>query len=184
MERTDYYQLIHQHIAPDSQLYPIYMIHCHMVTRKALTIADKLGLAPERKQFIEEAAMLHDIGIVRTNTPSIHCYGELPYICHLVEGSAILQQAGLPRHARVAESHAGTGLTVAQIQAQKLPLPLRDLAPVTLEEEIISFADLFYSKDVNALWQEKSLAKIRASVAKYGAESLTKLETWVERFYV
>ena len=126
--------------------------------------------------------MLHDIGIIRTNTPDIFCYGDLPYICHLSEGRAILEAEGLPRHAIVAETHVGVGLTKEQIQVQGLPLPLRDMKPTTIEEEIISFADLFYSKNSEKLWREKPIKKVRENIAKRGKEQLAILDDWIKRF--
>jgi uncharacterized protein len=182
MERQDYFRIIHKYIPPDSPTYPIYLVHCSMVTNKALTIAKKLNLPDKSLNFIEEAAMLHDIGIIRTNTPDIYCYGDLPYLCHLSEGRKILEAEGLPRHAIVAETHVGVGLSKEQIQAQNLPLPHRDMKPTTLEEEIISFADLFYSKNPEKLWREKSLKKVRENVAKRGKEHSTTLENWIKRF--
>ncbi|MBV7327573.1 phosphohydrolase [Chloroflexi bacterium TSY] len=178
----DYFPLIHKYISPTSAVYPIYMTHCHLVANKALTIARKLGLSDESQRFIEEAAMLHDIGIIKVDSPGIYCYGELPYLCHLTEGSAILNREGLSRHARVAECHASTGIMREEILENALPLPPRDLVPETVEEEIISFADFFYSKNIKRLWHEKQLDKIRANVSKYGPAKEAKLEEWIERF--
>ena len=182
MERLDYFRIIHKYIPPDSPTYPIYLIHCQLVAHKALTIAKRLRLSDKKLTFIEEAAMLHDIGIIRTNTPDIFCYGDLPYLCHLSEGRAILEAEGLPRHALVAETHVGVGLTKEQIQEQGLPLPPRDMKPTTIEEEIISFADLFYSKNREKLWREKPLKKVRENIAKRGKDQLAILDDWIKRF--
>lgn len=182
VERKAYFQIIHKYIPPASPTYPIYLIHCSLVANKAVTIAQKLHLSTKQQTFIEEAAMLHDIGIIQTNTPDLYCYGDLPYICHLTEGRKILEAEGLPLHAIVAETHVGVGLTKEQIAAQNLPLPPRDLKPTTLEEEIISFADLFYSKNPAKLWREKSVKKVRESIAKRGEEQLAILDNWIARF--
>jgi uncharacterized protein len=182
MERLDYFRIIHKYIPPDSPTYPVYIIHCQLVAHKALTIAKNLRLSTKKQSFIEEAAMLHDIGIIRTNTPDIFCYGDLPYLCHLSEGRVILEAEGLPRHAVVAETHVGVGLTKEQIQEQGLPLPHRDMKPTTIEEEIISFADLFYSKNREKLWREKSLKKVRENIAKRGTDQLAILDDWIKRF--
>ena len=182
MERVDYFRIIHKYIPPDSPLYPIYLIHCQLVANKALKIARKLKLSDESQQFIEEAAMLHDIGILRTNAPGIYCYGDLPYVCHVLEGCKILEAEGLPRHAQVAESHIGVGINQEDIREQNLPFPPRDIFPKTVEEQIISYADFFYSKNPKNLWQEKSLDKIRKNVAKRGKQKSDILEEWIERF--
>ena len=34
------------------------------------------------KDFLYEAAMLHDIGIFLTDAAGIHCFGDKLYICH------------------------------------------------------------------------------------------------------
>jgi len=182
MERVDYFRIIHKYIAPDTPLYPIYIIHCQLVTNKALTIARKLKLSDESQQFIEEAAMLHDIGIFRTHAPDIFCSGDLPYVCHVLEGRKILEAEGLPRHAQVAESHIGVGVTQTDIVEQNLPFPPRNIFPATVEEQVISYADFFYSKNPEKLWQEKSLDKIRKSVAKRGKKKAAILEDWIARF--
>ena len=106
MERTDVFRIIHKYIPPDSPTYPLYVIHCMLVAQRAVEIGQRLGLAAERVAFLEEAAMLHDIGIVATNTPSLFCTGTLPYLMHTVEGAKMLAAEGLPLHARVAERHA------------------------------------------------------------------------------
>ena len=182
MNQVDYFHIIHKYIPPDSPTYPIYVTHCHMVAKQALDIAERLALSDESKRFIEEAAMLHDIGIIRTDTPSLYCTGDLPYVCHVVEGRKILEAEGLPRHARVAERHIGAGLTKEDIARQELPLPAKDIAPESIEEEIISFADFFYSKSAGKLWRAKPLEKIRDNVAKHGERGLATLDDWIERF--
>ncbi len=184
MQRVEYFQIIHRYIAPDSATYPLYLIHCQLVANKALTIARHLQLSADSQQFIEEAAMLHDIGIIRTDTPSLHCTGTRPYVCHVLEGREILEAEGLPRHAAVAESHIGVGLTQQEIVEQALPFPPRTIFPATVEEQIISFADLFFSKDPDKLWQEKTLQKVRKSVAKRGQAKVAILEEWIEKFHV
>lgn len=183
MERVDYFRIIHKYIPPDSWTYPLYIIHCQLVASRAVTIGMRLKLSEESLQFIEEAAMLHDIGIVRTDTPNLYCTGDLPYVCHVIEGRKILEAEGLPRHAAVAESHIGVGITQQDIIEQNLPFPPRDIFPATLEEQIISFADFFYSKNPEKLWQEKPLDKIRKSVAKRGQEKSAILEKWIHKFY-
>lgn len=83
----------------------ILMRHSRDVADRALLIADRhpeLGLD---RGFLEEAAMLHDIGVFRTDAPGIQCFGTEPYICHGMIGAEILRSEGCPRHARVCERH-------------------------------------------------------------------------------
>lgn len=150
------------------------LVHSGLVARKALAIADAKGLEVDR-DFVREAAMLHDIGIISTDAPGIMCRGTLPYICHGVEGSRMLGELGLLRHALVCERHTGAGLTVADIDSQALPLPRRDMCPQSLEEKLICYADKFYSKSGDPT-AEKSLERVRRSMLKFGPEAAARFE--------
>ena len=124
--------------------------------------------------------MLHDIGVVKVDAPAIACYGTEPYIRHGVLGAEMLRQEGLERHALVCERHTGTGLTLEQIVEQGLPLPHQDMQPQSIEEQIICFADKFFSK--TRLDTEKSVDQARRSLEKFGSEGLAKFDAWCERF--
>ena len=131
----------------DSEAYRILVAHSRQVADKALSIARMHPEMSPDLDFIEEAAMLHDIGIFRCNAPGIDCHGEAEYICHGYLGAELMRQEGYPRHARVCERHTGTGITLAMIEERDLPLPHRDdFMPETLEEQLICFADKFFSK--------------------------------------
>ena len=143
---TDWKKIIDKYYSGDGDLRTILIIHSQSVARKALQI---VSLHPELnldREFIEEAAMLHDIGIIKTDAPGIKCFGTEPYICHGILGAEMLRQEGLPRHARVCERHTGAGLSLNEIVSQNLPLPHQDFLPETLEEQVICYADKFFSK--------------------------------------
>ena len=90
---------------------------------EALAIAARLKLDFDSTD-IEAAAMLHDIGIVRTNAPGIGCYGSAPYLCHGPIGADLLRAEGAPEaYALVAERHTGAGLTPYDIDSLQLPMP-------------------------------------------------------------
>lgn len=164
----------------DSGLYNILVNHSTDVTRKALAVAKKHPELELDVNFIEEAAMIHDIGIFLTHAPSIKCHGSYDYMCHGYLGREIMESLGYPKHALVCERHTGTGLSVKQIIAQNLPLPHRDMQPISLEEQVICFADCFYSK--TKLGEERSLEKVRKGIASHGVESLKRLDEWCEIF--
>lgn len=147
-------------------------IHSGCVARKALGCLCSNNIEADLN-FVKEAAMLHDIGVVRCNAPSIFCFGQLPYICHGVEGRKILDSMGLPRHALVCERHTGSGLTIADIKAQNLPLPLRDMLPLSIEEKAICYADKFFSKSGD-ITEEKTLEKVIAQMEAHGKASLLR----------
>ena len=140
----------------------------------ALEICDAHPELKADRTFVEEAAMLHDIGIVACDAPGIYCHGELPYICHGVEGARMLAEAGMLRHARVCERHTGSGLTAEEIIEEALPLPARDMLPVTIEEKIICYADKFYSKNPSSLTRRKSLEEVTAGMARHGEAPLER----------
>jgi uncharacterized protein len=165
----------------DPEAREIVTVHSRLVADKALKIADRIGNAGIDRVFLEEAALLHDIGTCRTHAPSIRCQGSENYMRHGVIGREILEAEGLPRHALVCERHTGVGLTVEDIRSQSLPLPERDMSPLTIEEQIICFADLFYSKKGRD-HVEKSVREVREQLSRFGEEKVRIFEEWLERF--
>ena len=166
---TDYLSLIDKYYAEQPQLRHILLTHSRQVADRALQIIDrhpqweKDGLVDRR--FVEEAAMLHDIGIIYCNAPKIYCNGPHAYI------------EGLPKHALVAERHTGTGITIEQIEREELPIPERDYCPQSIEEKVICYADKFYSK--SHLGEEVTLDKIKYNIWKYGHEGFLRWEALV-----
>ncbi len=173
-------EIIAKYYPMESEAYRILVNHSKSVAEKALAIA---RMHPEMSldlAFIEEAAMLHDIGIFRCDAPEIDCHGDAPYICHGYLGAELMRAEGYPRHARVCERHTGCGITLAMIEAQNLPLPHRDFTPETMEEQLICFADKFYSK--TKLDKEKPIEKVRKSLVKYGEETVERFDNWCKLF--
>jgi len=156
--------------------------HGRAVAGLAGTIGRELVLPDDDLNFIEEAAMLHDIGVCRVRAVDMGLYGEFPYIMHGILGREILEAQGLPLHALVCERHIGVGLSVDDIVSQQLPLPQRAMMPVSVPEQVICFADLFYSKNLGKLDQRKSVAHVRNKLARFGNEKLQIFDTWCERF--
>jgi uncharacterized domain HDIG len=154
--------------------------HSTSVKEKALEIA---SIHPEMnldKKFISEAAMLHDIGICQTYALEIDCLGDFPYICHGYLGADMLRKENLDKHALVSERHTGSGITKKEIQERQLPIPCRDMLPISNEEKIICLADKFFSK--TKLDKEKSIDEIRKGLAKYGKDSLARFDELVTMF--
>jgi uncharacterized protein len=151
------------------------------VAKKALSAAARVADLNPDLEFIEEASMLHDIGIFLTDSPEIGCHGASPYIMHGVLGRKLLEDHGLLRHALVCERHVGVGLTVEDILSQGLPLPLRDMTPRSLEEELICYADKFYSKSPQSA-RERSAEEIVDRLARFGDRHATVFRNWLRRF--
>ena len=171
--------LIEKYYPPGSDAHRILLKHSEMVAAKATGIARSLGADVA---FVQESALLHDIGIRFTAVPQIGCEGELPYLCHGIKGRELLEAEGLPRHALVCERHIGVGLTAAEISDRKLPLPARDMVPITLEERIVTYADLFFSKDPAKAGREKTADQVRQSLARFGADKVAVFDEWHCKF--
>jgi len=150
--------------------------HSSMVAEKALAVAESVKHLHPDREFIREAAMLHDIGIVLVHEPRLGCSGNEPYICHGYLGRRLLEQEGYPLHALVCERHIGTGLTVKDIDAHNLPLPRRDMQPISIEEKIICYADKFFSKRIGQRRAEKSLSEVRREIEQFGTDRLKAFE--------
>jgi len=176
----DYLSIINQYYPQDDKLKNILLTHGHSVADKALAIVDRHPELHLDRQFVEEAAMLHDIGIVRCNAPAIYCYGEEPYIRHGLLGAIMLRDHGLDRYARVCERHTGAGIDMQNIIHQNLPLPHQDFLPETLEEQVICYADKFFSK--THLDRERNVEKAERSLARFGEEGVKRFRRWVELF--
>lgn len=172
--------LLHQYLDAYPGLYDLVYRHSRQVADAALALAAPLPSGSVDRVFIEEAALLHDIGVFQTNAPKIRCTGSYPYICHGYLGRALLEKEGLPKHALVCERHTGTGLTQDDIVRQGLPLPVRDMMPISLEEELICFSDLFFSKSQTS--RPKTVQEVREGVKRYGDAGLMRFDRWCERF--
>lgn len=164
----------------DTPLRRLLLHHSEQVANRALQICDRhpeLGL---NRDFLREAALIHDIGIFLTDAPGIHCHGTSPYLTHGVQGAALMRKEGREDLARICERHTGTGLTAENIRQQGLPLPESDLLPETLEEQVVCYADKFYSKSHPE--RERTVEQTAKSLEKFGAEGVKKFLTWAELF--
>ena len=162
----DYQAIIDKYYPADDELRRVLLLHSRQVVDRCLLIVKKHKELPVDVQFLEEAAMLHDIGIYQCDAPSIHCHGTEPYIKHGPIGGDLLRQEGYPRHARVAERHTGTGLP--------------GFEPETLEEQIVCYADKFYSKSKPD--HVRTVAEAAQSLEKFGHEGVLKFLSWAEKF--
>jgi uncharacterized protein len=172
--------LIDKYYSENGKAKEVLLAHSHLVARLALGVAGRIETCePVDKDFIEQAAFLHDIGMLYTDSPQLNCFGDQPYIAHGVIGAEILRKEGLPNHALVCERHIGVGLSTEDIKGQSLPLPLRDMRPQTLEEKIIAYADLFYSKTRKGMRSEEM---IRAALSRHGQYKVRIFDRWHSRF--
>ena len=180
----DCLSIIERYYTPGNDDYRVLVSHSRRVAELAVALSQRLidrGV-PLDIEFVEEAAMLHDIGMCRTNAPGIYCYGSEPYILHGILGRKMLNSMGLFRHGRVCERHTGAGITAAEIIAQHLPIePPRDLLPESLEEKVVCYADKFFSKS-RPEEPAKTLERARKSLAKFGGDTLQRFDDMVALF--
>lgn len=177
-------EIIKKYYNPKSSLYKILITHNKKVTKKALAIAKLNSDLNPDVDFISEAAMLHDIGIIQTRADDIGCSGDYPYLCHGYLGRKILEGENLPRHALVCERHVGVGLTKSEIIKLNLPIPKRDMLPLSHEEKIISLADKFFTKNPKVGDKQLTISQIRKNIARFGPEKLATLDKWLIEYKI
>ncbi|MCF8228971.1 MAG: HD domain-containing protein [Bacteroidales bacterium] len=175
-------RIIEKYYPVKSYAYKILHAHSLNVTRLALRIAEHNKHLKPDFDYIKTAGMLHDIGIFKTDAPEIGCYGKYPYIAHTYLGREILEKEGLHEIATICERHIGVGLSIDDILKNKLPLPKRDMLPISTEEKIICYADKFYSKNPEKLHRIKSSEKILKKMQKYGPEKIRAFENMMQEF--
>ena len=179
MNREEARNLLLKYYNEESDLFRLLWRHSLQVAEKSLYIGTHISEVVDL-EFVYAAALLHDIGIFRTHAPSIYCVGEELYIKHGIIGAELLRNEGLERYARVCERHTGAGLSKEEIIKQGLPLPKCDFLPETLEEQIVCYADKFYSKSNPE--NVKTYLEARHSMEKFGKEQLQRFDAMAMRF--
>ena len=174
--------IIRKYYKPGTLAHNLLMIHSTAVMNLALNIAEKNPHLTIKTELVAQAAMLHDIGIFMTNAPNLGCFGLFPYICHGYLGREILEKEGLMEVAPFCERHTGTGLSKAEIIARNLPIPIREMMPVTIEEKLICYADKFFSKSGKHPDKPKKMEKILKGLSKFGEQKIAAFEVFIEMF--
>ena len=189
MNDMDYSKIINHFYPEDNELRRLLLVHSRAVADKALRICDQHPELNLNCDFVEAAAMLHDIGIRECNAPSIFCLGTEPYIKHGIMGAEMLRSlepsGTLEAFARVCQRHTGAGITRQEVLDQGLPMPLPDddsepYIPETLEEQVVCYADKFFSK--TKLHREKTVEEAARSLAKFGPNGVDRFLRWAAQF--
>ena len=164
----DYMSVINKYYPEDDNddLRRLLIKHSRQVADRCMHICDRHPELAVDRQFVYEAAMLHDIGIRWCDAPSLCCNGTEPYIKHGPIGGELLRREGFPLHARVAERHTGTGLPGYE--------------PETLEEQLVCYADKFYSK--SSPDRERTVSQTAQSLEKFGHEGVETFLHWAKLF--
>jgi uncharacterized protein len=174
--------LLKKYYPEDSEAFRYIFEHSEAVSSYALRLAK---MHPELKPdipFIRSSAMLHDIGIFMTYAPGIGCTGEYPYLAHGYLGRELLEKEGYPRHALVCERHVGVGISREDILSGNLPLPPRDMLPISVEEEIVCYADLYFSKKPGMISTPKAPEEIMKKLEKWGPHKPAVFRHFLEKY--
>lgn len=114
------------------------MAHAEMVEEVASAIAEEVHKRFPGKvdlRLVSAGAMLHEMGTSRERG-----------LRYIMAGVGMAHQLGLdPRLIEVIRRHKGAGM--GYMEAARIGLPLHDLVPRTLEELIVSHADLLVEGD-------------------------------------
>ncbi len=138
--------------------------HCEAVAAVATEIAEagrKRGLTVDI-QLVEIGALLHDIG--RSKTHSVH---------HAIAGVEIARSLNLPESlVSIIERHVGGGVTAKE--AERIGWQPRSYVPQTLEEKIVSYADLLieHSRRVSI---EKTIKRFSKELPPSSIEGMRRL---------
>lgn len=161
-------QIVETYYPADDALRQLLLRHSGDVSARAVAVCEAHPELGADAGFVRAAAMLHDIGIVRCDAPSLGCHGPLPYLQHGQAGAQMLRDISpdLEPYARVCERHTGTGLPGYE--------------PQTIEEQIVCYADKFYSK--SSPDRVKTYEQACHSLRKFGLPGLKKFEAWHEKF--
>lgn len=178
----DCLDIIGEYYEQGTRVYEILITHGEHVAKKAFDAAKNVSHLNPDLDFIRDAAMLHDIGIFLTNTPKLGYTGRHPYICHGYLGRNLLEKKGMHKLALVCERHVGVGITTEDIRQYNLPLPERNMEPVSIEEQIICYADKFFSKNSDSGSEEKSVEDIKLVLEQYGHDKVARFQSWVDMF--
>jgi uncharacterized protein len=145
------------------------------------------------KKMVEIGCLVHDLGCYKCYP----FYGRTDgiYVQHGLAGYKILKKEGFSEEiARMATVHLGVGLVKENVVASGLPLEHKDYIPITLEEELVAYADNFHSKSgpkfdtfedsrkkLANLWPESVIVFERFR-KKFGEPDLKKMEKKYEKW--
>jgi uncharacterized protein len=168
----DALKIIEKYYKNNEKAKKILINHGRSVYKKALEIIEISKIKNIDLKFLEEACILHDIGILNVDSPKISCFGKRPYIEHGVLGAEILEKEGLNEIALICERHVGVGIKKEEVKNLnkkfKSDLPEKDMFPKSKIEKLICLADKFFSK--SNLEKEERLEDIIEEVKTYNKE--------------
>lgn len=182
----DVRNIIERFYPEDNELRRLLLHHSAQVRDKALAVCRRHPELCLDEDVVAAGAMLHDIGICRCDAPGIHCHGTEPYLLHGLMGGQMLRPLGLEAMARICERHTGTGLTAEAFLRRGLAVPgclgedPGSLRPGTLEEQVVCYADKFFSKSHPE--RTRTMEQTVRSLQKFGDAGVRTFLRWAEMF--
>ncbi|MFA8300370.1 MAG: HD domain-containing protein [Hyphomicrobiales bacterium] len=174
--------IILKHCKIEDKSFRILWEHSVVIKDACIRILEANPDITVNKEELILGALLHDIGIIYTKAPDLGCNGKQNYIEHGYLGHDILMKEGLSNIAPFCERHTGTGISKQDIINNELPLPQRDLMPISEEEKILCYADKFFSKSDKDLSTPKPLEKVIKSMSKYGKNNRNRFMEMINRY--
>ncbi len=146
--------------------------HCLAVAQIARELAVQISWQTSVDvNFVNRAALLHDIGRCKTHDP----------ILHGVEGYLLLRRYKLEAEAFVCASHVLFGLEVET--AARFGLPARNFIPKTLEQKLVPLADFLVQHDRATSFKARFAALRKKNRANtFFLERLTRAELKTKTF--
>lgn len=118
---VDPLEIIREYYVPGTRLYDIFMEHGELVVKKSIEVAGRVPHLVPDMRFIEEAAMLHDIGIFMTDSRAIHCRGRPRIFVTVFWGGGFWRNL-----AAIATGLSASAIPVLELQRTiLLPIPFR-----------------------------------------------------------
>ena len=177
--------------------------HSMIVKKICFNFIDNLGKDARLKidkELLEKGALVHDVGVYFCFDEDFNPDKKAPdYFYHGRQGEKFLRSQGIDDNKviRFTTVHTGVGITKEDIKREKLDLPEKNFVPVSLEEQILTYADKFHTKAPVFVSFDEAKSKLeKHDIAKgvkmdqfrniFGLPNLDSLkkeyESWHEKF--
>lgn len=174
--------IINKYYPDDTPLRRLLLHHSWQVTDLAMRCANAHPEQGLDTGLVLAGGLLHDIGIFLCHAPKIYCTGTNHYLLHGFLGGQLMRQEGLEAIARICERHTGAGLKKDALLPLGLKMLPHDYLPETKEEQLICYADKFYSKSR----PEQTLTFDQAfqGLLRFGEDGAERFRQWHKMFAI
>ncbi len=155
----------------------IILKHSNIIKNFSIEIIKNKKIKDIDINLLIDGALLHDIGAYFCLNRDYSI--KIPYIMHGILGEQFLIDNKIDlKIARFASHHTGVGISKEDIKRLKLPLPIKDFIPETIEEEIVCYADNFHSK--RGIFS--TFDDIETELRPYGKDKLKRLNEFKKKY--